>query len=110
MRNTLIVLLFMQRWITSMIWVHFDMPEIYYFGQSVFETGAIALLLTKEEGWLRVFLNFFLGLSVYNIIRELFLNPLEIDVTEYVGAVVGAVFVAITITKKYHRERNKGAN
>ena len=81
-----------------MVWPYLEMPEIYFITQAIFEVGVLFYAIKKTpEKSERTVLNFFLGISVYALLKETVFNPIKLDLSEYYGFGIGVLFVIIQI-------------
>ncbi len=82
----------------------------YVFGQVfltsvlIFQLGAL-YLFSKTILRGSVFVSFCYGLWVYDIVRVWFLNPQQVDFREYIGFIVGILFLVGYYFIKKFKER-----
>lgn len=67
---------------------------IYFIGRDLFEIVALYLLSKQTNNALvRRLLLFCLSLSVYNIVKPLFVDVTKLDYFEYIGFFIGLIYV-----------------
>lgn len=104
-RAVLIITACFIRLASNLIWPFWGGATLYYIGQAVFEVMIMWVLLSFSQGRLKTILSFFFGLSCYALIKEVLLTPTEVDMPEYFGILVGAIFLTYSLYKNARIER-----
>lgn len=67
-------------------WHHYNMPELYYYGDGLFKCGILFTLsrLAKKEGfYLFLALDFFLNLAIIDYLYRVFSNQFILNISQY---------------------------
>lgn len=85
------------RIITQAFWQQLGHSDIYFIGQAVCECGMLWAIKRLSSGWIRKWISFCLGLSVYTLVKFILFDPYSINLGEYFGFLIGLCFLIYQI-------------
>lgn len=96
--------------IAQISWHHYNMPEIYYYGDGLFKCGVLFTLsrLAKKEGfYLFLILDFFLNLSIIDYLYRIFSNQFVINISQYYFFITCLIILILRMMMYYTKSSFK---